>query len=48
MHPLSIIISTRDTVAQRDVQQQYVVRTRHPRWEMLKIFVHAFFHVRFK
>jgi hypothetical protein len=48
MHPLSIIISTRDTTADRDVQQQYVVRTQHPRWEMLKIFVHAFFHVKFK
>jgi hypothetical protein len=48
MHPLSIIISTHDTVEHRDVQQQYVVQTKHPRWELLKIFIHAFFHVRFR
>ncbi len=48
MHPLTVQIITRDFTDQREVQQQYVVRSRHPRWEMLKIFVHAFFHIRFR
>ncbi|MDH3253251.1 MAG: hypothetical protein OEM41_10695 [Ignavibacteria bacterium] len=48
MHPLTIQIITRDLADQREVQRQYVVRSRHPRWEMLKIFVHAFFHIRFR
>ena len=48
MHPISIQIITRDTATQREVRQQYMVQARHPRWEMLKIFVHAFFHVRFR
>jgi hypothetical protein len=48
MHPLTVQIITRDSVAQKEVQQQYIVHTKHPRWEMIKIFVHAFFHVRFR
>lgn len=48
MHPLTIQIITRDSVEQREVQQQYIVQTKHPRWEMIKIFVHAFFHIRFR
>jgi hypothetical protein len=48
MHPLTVQIITRDLTDQREVQQEYVVRSRHPRWEMLKIFVHAFFHIRFR
>ncbi len=48
MHPLTVQIITRDSVEQREVQQQYIVQTKHPRWEMIKIFVHAFFHVRFR
>lgn len=48
MHPLSVQIITRDSVLQKEVQQQYIVQTKHPRWEMLKIFVHAFFHIRFR
>jgi len=48
MYPLSIEISTRDSILQREIRQQYVVQTRHPRWEILKIFVHAFFHLRFR
>jgi len=48
MHPLSVQIITRDSVQQKEIQQQYVVQTNHPRWEMLKIFFHAFFHVRFR
>jgi hypothetical protein len=47
LHPLTVQISTRDSVAQREVRQHYVVQTRHPRWELLKIFWHAFFHMRF-
>ena len=48
MYPLSIEISTRDNILQREIRRQYVVQTRHPRWEILKIFVHAFFHLRFR
>ena len=48
MYPLSIEISTRDSILQREIRRQYVVQTRHPRWEILKIFVHAFFHLRFR
>jgi hypothetical protein len=47
-HPLSVIISTRDSIAGRDVQQQYMVQTKHPRWELLKIFVHALTHLKFR
>ena len=48
MHPLTVQIITRDSVEQKEVQQQYIVQTKHPRWEMIKIFVHAFFHIRFR
>lgn len=48
MHPLSIQIITRDTKTEREVRQQYVVQSRHPRWEMIKIFIHALFHVKFR
>jgi hypothetical protein len=48
MHPLSIQIITRDNIRQKEVQQQYIVQTKHPRWEMLKIFWHAFWHVKFR
>ena len=48
MYPLSIEISTRDSILQREIRQQYVVQTRHPRWEIIKIFFHAFFHLRFR
>ncbi len=47
-HPLSVQITTRDSVAQTEVRQQYMIQTSHPRWELLKIFWHAFFHVRFR
>lgn len=48
MHPLSVQIITRDSVLQKEIQQHYVVQTKHPRWELVKIFVHAFFRVRFR
>ena len=48
MHPLSVQIITRDSIDRREVQQHYLVETNHPRWEMLKIFVHAFFHLKFR
>ena len=48
MYPLSVEISTRDSVQQKEVRRQYVVQTRHPRWEIFKIFVHAFIHLRFR
>jgi len=48
MFPLSVVISTRDNVDGRDVQQQYLVQTAHPRWELMKIFIHALFHLRFR
>lgn len=46
--PLSVVISTRDRSAGREVQQQFLVHTRHPRWELLRIFVRAFFQIRFR
>ena len=48
MHPLFVQITTRDKAEDRDVQRQYVVQARHPRWELFKIFCHAFFHIRFR
>ena len=48
MHPLSIQIITRDRAQKKEIQRQYVIQAKHPRWEMVKIFVHAFFHVRFR
>lgn len=48
MHPLSIQITTRDNAAGREVRRQYLVETGHPRWELIKIFFHAFFHIRFR
>ncbi len=48
MHPISVQIITRDGTTQREVRQQYMVQAKHPRWEMLKIFFHAFFHVKFR
>jgi len=48
MHPLSIQISTRDSVQQKEIRQQYVVQTRFPRWKMLALVVHAMFHIRFR
>ena len=48
MYPLSVEISTRDSVQQKEVRRQYVVQTRHPRWEIFKIFLHAFIHLRFR
>lgn len=47
MHPVSIQIITRDASGQREVRHQYLVESKHPRWEMLKAFFHAFFHVKF-
>ncbi len=48
MQPVSVQIITRDPGSNREVRRQYVIQSRHPRWQMLKIFVHAFFHVRFR
>jgi hypothetical protein len=48
MHPLSVQIVTRDSASKREVQQHYVLQTSHPRWELVKIFWHAFFHIRFR
>ena len=48
MHPLTVQIITRDSVLQKEVQQQYIVETRFPRLELMKIFWHALLHVRFR
>ncbi len=48
LHPLTIQITTKDSVEQREVRRQYSLQTRHPRWEMLKIFLHAILHLRFR
>jgi hypothetical protein len=47
-HPLSVVISTRDSVAGREVQQQYIVQTKHPRWELIRILAHALMHIKFQ
>ena len=47
MHPLSVQIITRDNSSQREVQHQYLLEGRHPRWELFKILVHALLHVKF-
>jgi len=48
MYPLTVQISTRDSVLQKEIRQQYVVHTRHPRWELCRIFWHAFIHLKFR
>jgi hypothetical protein len=48
MHPLTIQITTRDSVSQKEIRQQYVLQTSHPRWEMVKIFFHAILHMKFR
>jgi hypothetical protein len=48
MHPLTVQIITRDKALQKEVQHQYVVETRFPRLELLKIFWHAIVHLRFR
>lgn len=47
MHPLSVQIITRDSASHRELQHQYVAETRFPRWELLKIFLHALLTVKF-
>ena len=47
MVPLTIEISTRDRGRQKEIRRQYIVRTRFPRWELIKIFWHILFHLRF-
>lgn len=48
MHPLSIQITTLDTVEQREIQQQFLVETRNPRWEMFKILMRAMITMKFR
>jgi hypothetical protein len=48
MHPLTVQITTRDSVEQREVQQNYVLQTNRPRWELFKIFLHAIFSLKFR
>ncbi len=48
MHPLSVQITTKDSIAQREVQQSYILQTAHPRWELFKIFVRAIVSLKFK
>ncbi len=45
-HPLSIQVITRDPRDQKEVRREYVVSTKHPRWEILKIFIDLFFRAR--
>jgi hypothetical protein len=47
MYPLSVQIITRDAASRREIQQQYIVEGRHPRWELFKIFVHALVHLKY-
>jgi hypothetical protein len=45
-HPLFVQITTRDSTADREIQQQFLVHTRFPRWELFKIFVQAFIRLK--
>jgi len=47
MHPLSVQIVTRDSRSQQEVRHEYVVETRYPRWELIKIFFHALFTMKY-
>jgi hypothetical protein len=47
MHPLSVQIITRDSANHQELQHQYVVETRFPRWELVKILLHALVTVKF-
>ena len=47
-HPLSVQIITRDRNLQKEIHQEYVVRTRHPRWELTKILVRALFNLKYR
>ncbi|MFN0156453.1 MAG: hypothetical protein ACKVRP_00105 [Bacteroidota bacterium] len=48
MHPLSIQITTRDGAEKREVRQEYLLETRHPRWQLIKIMFHAVFNMKFR
>jgi hypothetical protein len=48
MVPLSVMISTRDTREERDIQHHYVVSTSSPRWELVKILIRALFEIKFR
>jgi hypothetical protein len=47
MYPLSVLIVTRDSTTQQEVRHQYIVETRHPRWELVRILFHALFTVKY-
>lgn len=47
-YPLAVHIATKDTQEQRDVQFNYVLTTRHPRWTLFKIFVRALLTIKFR
>jgi hypothetical protein len=46
MHPLAVNITTQDPTTGKQIQHQYLTETRHLRWELIKIFLHAFTHLR--
>jgi hypothetical protein len=46
MHPLSVQIITRSAASQREIQRQYIVEGRFPRWELFKILIHVFLHLK--
>jgi len=47
MHPLSVQIITRDNSQQKEIHQEFVVQTKHPRWELAKIFFRALVTLRY-
>ncbi|HXF99494.1 MAG TPA: hypothetical protein VNL69_01855 [Bacteroidota bacterium] len=47
-HALSVVITTKDTALQRDVQYSFVLQTKHPRWELVKILLRVLFTMRFR
>ena len=48
MYPLSIQITTRDSVQQREIRQSYILETKHPRWELARILLRAIFTLKFR
>jgi len=48
MHPLSVQIITRDSTLQKEIHQNYVLNTRHPRLQLMKILLRALFTLKFR
>jgi len=48
MHPISVQIITRDSTLQKEIHREFMVQTKYPRWGLFKIFLQAFFSLKFR